>query len=80
MVNYIGPSDGEGVSIYYDGAEVASDTTKSAKSKPAGDGRIVVGRRYTKKDCDYASVEVDELIYFNDSLTSDEVQSFYNSA
>ena len=79
-MNYIGPSDGEGVSIYYDGAEVASGTTKSATPKPAGDGRIVVGRAYTNRDYGYASVEVDELIYFNDSLTSDEVQSFYNSA
>ena len=59
---------------------MASDTTKSGGSRSAGDGRIVVGKRYTDKDQDYASVQVDELIYFNASLISDEVQSIYNSA
>ena len=28
ILNYLGPSNGEGIRIYYDGAEVASDTTK----------------------------------------------------
>ena len=78
--NYIGPNDGQGIRIYYDGAEVRSDTTKSAYSYSTGDGRIVVGREYNNQNNRYASVEVDELIYFNASLTSDEAQSIYNSA
>ena len=80
--NYIGPNDDEGFKIYYDGTEVASDTTKSLVSRSPGDGRIVVGRQYTDRDQDnsYASLEVDELIFFNAALTSDHVQSIYNSA
>ena len=80
MLNYIGPNNGEGVRIYYDGLEVASDTDKYEEPFSSGDGRIVVGRRYKKSDEKYASVMVDELIYFNAALTSAEVQLIYNSA
>ena len=48
--------------------------------KQAGDGKIVVGRQYTNRDEQHGSVEVDELIYFNAALTSDNAQSIYNSA
>ena len=80
MLNYIGPNDGEGFRIYYNGTEVAKKQGKRVRSHAAGDGRIVVGRQYTNSDRNYASVEVDELIYFNAALTSDDVQSIYNSA
>ena len=80
MLNYIGPNDGEGFKIFYDGQEVGSGTSKVTASYPAGDGRIVVGRWYTNSDSHYSSVQVDELIYFNAALTSDDVQSIYNSA
>ena len=80
VLNYIGPNNGQGIRIYYDGTEVASDSTTSGDSKLAGDGRIVVGRAYTNLDEDYASVQVDELIFFDAALTSAEVQSIFNSA
>ena len=80
MLNYIGPNEGEGIRIYYNGAEVASATTKTVRSYPSGDGRIVVGRHFTNEDRRYISMQVDELIYFNAVLTSDDVQSIYNSA
>ena len=80
VLNYIGPNDGEGIRVFYDGEEVASDTTKYASPLSAGDGRIVVGRHFPYQDWNYASVQVDELIYFNAVLTSDDVQSIYNSA
>ena len=70
VLNYIGPNDGEGIRIYYNGVKVASDTTKGARSRSAGDGRIVVGRGLTNKDKDYASVQVDELLFFNCQLSS----------
>ena len=76
----LGPNNGEGTRIYMDGTEVTSDTTKTVRSYSAGDGRIVVGRFYPGRDEGYASVEVDELIYFNPALTSDDVQLIYNSA
>ena len=79
MGNYIGPNNGKGIRMFVDGAQVASDTTKQGGPYPVGDGRIVVGRFYVDRDQDYTSVQVDELIYFNASLTSDDVQSIYNS-
>ena len=66
--------------MYVNGEEVASDTTRSTHPRSAGDGRIVLGRIHTDLDREYASVMVDELIYFNAALTSNEVQSIYNSA
>ena len=80
VLNYIGPNNGQGIRIYEDGAEVASDTTKGEGVYPAGDSRIVVGRYYTDRDEYYLSVEVDDPIYFNAALASDEVRSIYNSA
>ena len=66
--------------IYYNGVEVSSGTTKSGGSRHSGDGRIAVGRRYTNWDQDYASAQVDELIIFDHSLSTGEVQSIYNAA
>ena len=77
-LNYIGPENGQGIRIYLDGTEVGSRTTKTVLARVAGDGRIVVGRRFTNQDMDYANVQVDELNFFNQSLTSAEVQSIYN--
>ena len=53
---------------------MASDATASLALYPAGDGRIVVGRYFTDYDNFYADIEVDELIFFNKSLTIGEVQ------
>ena len=63
--------------MYINGTEEDSDTTKNAWSLPGGDGRIVVGRRFTDRDHakDYASVMVDELIIFNRHLTSAEISA-----
>ena len=79
-MNYIGPKDGEGVRIYYDGEEVASRTTKSSNSYSPGDGKIVVGRFYTNLNGLYASVQVDELIFFNQTLSNDTIGLLYTEA
>ena len=64
VLNYIGPNNEQGIRVFSDGAEVASDTVKdTSNSYPAGDGRIVVGRYLTNQDQKYASIQVDELIY-----------------
>ena len=73
------PNYVEGVRIYSNCAQVVSDTTKSGGSFLPGDDKIVVGRFSTNQDCQYASVQIDELVYFNAALTSDDVQSIYNS-
>ena len=73
VLNFMGPNHGEGIQIYYNGAQVASDRTKSSGSRPSGDGRIVVGRYYPDFELYYASVQVDELIFFNRYLIREEI-------
>ena len=78
MLNYIGPNNGQGIRMYHNGEQVASDTGKTGITNSAGDGRIVVGRYYTNADRDYATVQVDELIFFNQSLSVDEIRMLYD--
>ena len=77
VLNYIGPADGQGITIYKDGILQGSDTSKGGPSYPPGDGRVVVGRWFTDRDRDYASVEVDELTFWNRALTLQEIQAIY---
>ena len=81
VLNYIGPNDGQGIRIFYDGQEVTSEIRKSASSssRPAGDGRIVVGRIYTDQDKLYASMQIDELAFFNEALSSTEITAMYST-
>ena len=55
---------------------MASSTTKTGlySTYQPGDGRIVVGRYYTNKDQRYASVELDDLVFFNSSLTVPDIE------
>ena len=78
VMNYIGPSDGEGIRIFDNGTEVANVATKVAGSDHPGDGRIVVGRIYTDRGLLYASVQVDELTFFNKALSTTEIAATYN--
>ena len=71
MLNVIGQQ--ERFIIKYDGVEVASDIIKDGRPNNPGDGRIVIGRQLTRGDRDYASVEVDELLFFNEALSEDQI-------
>ena len=73
MGNYIGPDNGHGIWIYFDGVETGSDTSRSSTSYGQGDGRIVIGRQFTNTDNSYASVELDELMLFNAKLSDPEI-------
>ena len=79
VMNYIGPNDGEGIRGYYNGSEVASETTKSEDTVPAGDGRIVIGRVFTYSDERYTSMQIDELIFFNKALSTTDITAMYNA-
>ena len=59
---------------------MASDMENYVASFSAGEGSIVVGRYYTDQDKNYASVMVDELIFFNHSLTLEEIKALATSA
>ena len=54
---------------------MASDINRGATTHPAGDGRIVVGRINTDQDRNYASLQIDELIFFNQALTQQEIEA-----
>ena len=82
-MNYIGPNNGQGIRIYLDGVQAGSDDTRSDgtfSSRSGGDGRVVVGALYTYKAVFYASVDVDELLFFNQKLSDKQIMDIKNSA
>ena len=58
---------------------MASSITKTSESYPAGNGTVVVGRFYTSDDSLYTSAQVDELVYFNKALTTEEIKAVFNA-
>ena len=74
VVNYIGPGDTttRGIYVYYNGGLEGDDTSKGSASFTAGNGRVVVGRHLPNEDDEYAGVEVDELLLFNNNLNEDK--------
>ena len=80
VLNYIGPDHGsEGIQIYLDGEHEKDDKTMTAKTSQSGNGRVVVGRYHTDLDEKYASVDVDELLFFNHRLTDAQITSIKNN-
>ena len=43
------------------------------------DGRVVVGRTFTDIDTAYSSIMMDELLFFNYKLNSEQIQMLYNN-
>ena len=78
VINYMGPDEGEGIRIYHDGVQVANATTKSTNTcqhvacRP--DGTILVGRLKTRQESNYCSLQVDELAFFNEALSEEEIR------
>ena len=73
LLNFIGPNDGQGAKFFLDGSQVQIDSSKEDMSRTAGDGRIVVG-----KSGHYENMDIDELIFFNQALNYDQIESLYN--
>ena len=74
IVNYIGSYPSEGMRVYFNGVKqddyrrfFAKDTNKH------GDGTVRVG----KLGDDFGSVIMDELMFFNEKLTEDQIQQLY---
>ena len=78
VLNYIGPNDGEGIRVYYDRQEVVSDTTKSRGLFDPADGSILVAKR-ADGDYGYTSLQMDELIFFNKTLSTTDITAMYNA-
>ena len=79
VVNYLGPDNGQGIWIYYDGQfQKNSDTKETSESQP-GNGLTAVGRRYYNMHEGYASLEIDELVFFNMKLSDDQIVQLYDA-
>ena len=79
VVNYIGPKNGDGIRIFCDGAEVASERTRDPSSLPAGNGTIVIGRVYSDVNDHYGNGQIDELLFFNQALNVKDIKELYNN-
>ena len=65
---------GKGFDIYYNGTFIGGDNAPYTGSFSVGDGHTVIGRRrLVTFDTDYASVQMDELVFFNKKLTDDQI-------
>ena len=83
VLNYIGPKQGEGIRIYYNGVKLDGGSYKSPPGKPtsAADGSVTVGKfknYYYSVTIDYSSVALDELLSYNVKLTDDQIIELYN--
>ena len=72
VLNYNDSSEGGGVGIYLD----LPGSTWIYLSP--GEGRVVVGRAYTNLDVRYASVDIDELSFFNGKLNDEYIKDIFN--
>ena len=75
IFNYLGPEEGMGTRVYLDGAYSAGDSSISGDANSIGDSRLVIGRRNSALDKDYAGVELDELLLFNATLSEEEIKA-----
>ena len=78
VVNFLGPNDGEGLRVHYDGVELEAlrgdPSRRHASSRAQNlESRILIGRLFYIIDNYYISVEADELFFFNQALTDPEI-------
>ena len=76
VLNYLGPNNGEGIRVYINGVLAGQDDQTSGTSKQPGDGGVVLGR--TNQNSNDGSVDVDELLFFNETLSVDSIQQLVN--
>ena len=50
----------------------------SSDTQTDGDGQVIVGKKHANVNNYYAHVEVDELIFFNQVLSNEEVGQLYD--
>ena len=75
-MNFLGQNDGQGTALYHDGVMVGrSSTLSDTYRKSLSSRRIVIGKYAAVHDHFYASLQMDELKFFNHSLTDAEITS-----
>ena len=68
---------GQGITVYHDGTEVGSDTSRASGSRVQGNGDLFIGRRLGQSGSLHAAVYVDELKLYNRQLSVDEISRMY---
>ena len=77
VYNFIGPNDGQGTELFIDGTLVGRDSTRHGGRFNDGDGTVVVGRMYTDNGKWYGSFNMDELVFFDRTLSAEEARLIY---
>ena len=80
MLNYLGPNNGQGIRVYYDGVQTKSDEMKETLVNPyqPGDGRVVLGRELIDSNSRYASADIDDFLLFNEALSDQNIEHMSN--
>ena len=78
VINYFGPNNGQGFKTYFDGNLRITDYTKWQHNTSPSNGKIVIGKFFADIDHYYTSMDLDELLFFNHTLTTQEINSLYN--
>ena len=79
MLNYIGPNEGQGIQVYEDGTLTIRDTSPYASGSNPGDRALVIGKFATDQtyfSSVMSTMEVDELLFFNEALTEEIISAF----
>ena len=72
-LNFIGPKERQGIIMYQDGIQMATDENKFIRNFSATSGKIVIGRAHSYVDELYTNAQVDELFFFNQQSTVGEI-------
>ena len=78
VLNFIGPSNGQGFRVFHDGVEVIGNINASQfipQNSTISSSKFFIGKLYYNMDQDYSSVQVDELFLHNQALTEAEITS-----
>ena len=78
-LNYIGPEEGQGMRVYYDGTLTGNITAKIFSTSPDGEERIFIGRFFLDIDrIGYGNIDLDELLFFNETVSEQEILAVKN--
>ena len=78
VINYFGSGEGQGFVTYVNGQPEHSERDRVTVPTGEGNGRIVIGRLYTETNAEYSSMEIDNLAFFNNFLTDDDIKLLRN--
>ena len=80
VLNYLGPGAGQGIEVYQGGVlAVRRYDFRSGGSRGPGDGRTVLGRFHTEVDGNYGGFVMDELLFFNNKLSAEQVEKIHRN-